>query len=337
MQIVDHYLKAVQQLLPKEQQEDIVHELSENIRSQIEDKERELGRPLSEAELEALLKRHGRPAQVASCYWKDQRSLAFGRQWIGPTVFPFYEKILSLNVGLTALVLAVVAIVMSLNGKPLGSWEAIKVFFTHLSIQFAIVTLIFVGVEAAVAKGQDNWNPRSRTPMVKDRSRVSRLESVSEMIALLIFLSWLELARHSPHLILGNAARDIRLGPAWHQLYLTIVILGCVGFIQAAINLVRPDWVGFRSVVRLASGLAWIGVLCVNLSASDWIVLADPAQLLQNGNQRKIEIVNQSIFYSLVSIGVISVSLALYGLVRRQNDPARGQPPNNLPRNSATI
>ena len=56
MELLDHYLKSVRSCLPAAQRDDIVSELSENIHSQIEDKEAELGRPLNEADVQAILK-----------------------------------------------------------------------------------------------------------------------------------------------------------------------------------------------------------------------------------------------------------------------------------------
>jgi hypothetical protein len=50
MELIDSYLKAVGSYLPAAQRDDITKELAENIRSEIEDKETELGRPLTEAE-----------------------------------------------------------------------------------------------------------------------------------------------------------------------------------------------------------------------------------------------------------------------------------------------
>ena len=79
MELVDRYLKSVGSYLPKEQKDDILRELSENIRSEIEDQEKELGRTLTEAEQEALVKRHGNPLLVAGRYRQEQRSVAFGR------------------------------------------------------------------------------------------------------------------------------------------------------------------------------------------------------------------------------------------------------------------
>ena len=55
MELVDKYLQAVRNYLPAEQKDDIIKELSENLHSEIVDKEAELGRPLNEAEQEAIL------------------------------------------------------------------------------------------------------------------------------------------------------------------------------------------------------------------------------------------------------------------------------------------
>ena len=47
MQIIDGYLHSVKKCLPAAQADDIIKELSENIFSQIEDKESELDRSLT--------------------------------------------------------------------------------------------------------------------------------------------------------------------------------------------------------------------------------------------------------------------------------------------------
>src|SRR5436305_11555632 len=100
MELLDRYLKAVKAYLPGKQQDDILNELSENLRSQMEDRAAELGRPLTDAEQEAFLLRHGNPIEVAGRYLTDQRSFTFGRQVIGPVLFPLYVKILALNLGI---------------------------------------------------------------------------------------------------------------------------------------------------------------------------------------------------------------------------------------------
>src|SRR5580704_19474421 len=116
MDLLGRYLKSVASALPAAQKDDIIKELSENIRSQMEDKEGELGRPLNETEVETILKQHGHPLLVASRYRQDQRSLAFGRQWIGPVLFPFYVRVLQFNLGLTGIIVMSIFAAMVASG-----------------------------------------------------------------------------------------------------------------------------------------------------------------------------------------------------------------------------
>src|ERR1700680_25472 len=90
MDLVDRYLQAVKFWLPNEQKQDIIAELSEDIRSQIEDKESELGRRLSDPEVETILKKGGPPLLVAQRYLPQ-------RYLIGPALFPMYWFILRLG------------------------------------------------------------------------------------------------------------------------------------------------------------------------------------------------------------------------------------------------
>src|SRR5258708_21182913 len=88
MELLDRYLQAIEFWLPKRQRQDIITELSEDLRSQVEEKETELGRKLEDAEVEAILKRCGSPLEVASRY-RPQQYL------IGPTLFPIYRFVLA--------------------------------------------------------------------------------------------------------------------------------------------------------------------------------------------------------------------------------------------------
>src|ERR1700738_2779675 len=90
MELLDRYLQAIEFWLPKRQRQDIIAELSEDLRSQIEEKETELGRKLEDAEVEAILKRCGAPLEVASRY-RPQQYL------IGPALFPIYRFVLAVT------------------------------------------------------------------------------------------------------------------------------------------------------------------------------------------------------------------------------------------------
>jgi hypothetical protein len=81
--LIDRYLQAVGFWLPRAQKQDILAELSEDLRSQIEDRETGLGRSLTESEVAEFLKQRGRPVLVASQFL-PQRSL------ISPALYPIY-------------------------------------------------------------------------------------------------------------------------------------------------------------------------------------------------------------------------------------------------------
>lgn len=81
--LVDHYLLQLRTLLPAKQRDDIAAELRESIRSTVEERERELGRALTDDEVNEVLRGFGHPMVVAGRYLPMQ-------QLIGPDVFPLY-------------------------------------------------------------------------------------------------------------------------------------------------------------------------------------------------------------------------------------------------------
>jgi hypothetical protein len=89
MELLDRYLQAVKKHLPWKRQDDIIAELRANLEAQLEEKEEELGRPLTKREAEEWLKQIGPPIQMAARY-QPQRYL------IGPALFPTYWYVLRL-------------------------------------------------------------------------------------------------------------------------------------------------------------------------------------------------------------------------------------------------
>jgi len=123
MDVLEHYVHAVRTFLPRSQQDDIVKELFANIQAQMDDRETELGRPLSEAEQEDLLRQHGHPMIVAGRYQTNQGRLVFGRQLIGPSLFPLYLKVLCFTLGISLALSLLVRIALSASGPRLLSRE----------------------------------------------------------------------------------------------------------------------------------------------------------------------------------------------------------------------
>ena len=89
MELLDRYLQAVRKHLPWQRQDDIIAELRANLEAQLEEKEAELGRPLTAVEMEDWIKQLGSPLQMAAHY-RPQQYL------IGPTLFPIYRNVLKI-------------------------------------------------------------------------------------------------------------------------------------------------------------------------------------------------------------------------------------------------
>ena len=325
-QILEKYLNSVRSCLPEAQRDDIVQELSENLHAQIEDKEEELGRPLSDAEVEETLKQHGHPMVVASHYNQEKRSVAFGPELIGPVVFPFYVRVLKFNLGISAVVLFVVAVALFFGGHAMTAGNLLPAIFYQVVIQFAVVTLIFAVADRHFKKNPESWNYRnakhpwhpafsfedwSKSKTKSDTGRVSRLDSVAQIVALGVTLMWLRVAQGAPFLIFGPAAAFLKPAPIWHQFYWPVVAIAFLGILQAFINLVRPDWLRVMVAYRALTAIAWIVILYFVLKAGPLVVLTSDASQAE-GFRKTAEILNQIGTYAAIAFALI----ALYNLVR---------------------
>jgi len=322
---LERYLKNVATGLPETQCEDIVRELREDIQSEMEDKERALGRALSDTEQMMVLKSRGNPFVLAAHYRQDDRSVAFGRRLIGPVLFPFYAKVLSFNLGLTAVVIGTIFLVLGLSGQKLSVSSIFSTCLLQLLIQFAIVTFIFTLVEKQFAKNPDNWDLSGKcgrlrfdlnadklsTDSLPTERKISRLESVSIIIACTVALIWLAGVKNYPSLILGPAAAFLKLAPIWYQVFLPIGLLTMAEIVRAAVNLVRPDWVLFRQVYGLFVNAGGLMVVYSLIRAGVWVMTEQEQQYAPGA-----VIVNQLIYYALLVTGAISGVMLVVRLMR---------------------
>jgi len=81
--LIDRYVHAVRQLLPRAQRDDIAAELRAILQSQIDDEEALQRRPLSDDEVARILRNYGHPRDVAVSYGARQ-------SLISPEAFPSY-------------------------------------------------------------------------------------------------------------------------------------------------------------------------------------------------------------------------------------------------------
>ena len=269
MELLERYLQAVKFWLPRKSKEDIIAELSEDIRSQIEEQETALGRKLNQAEVETLLKQRGSPLMVASRY-QPQQSL------IGPALFPIYSFVLKL-LALVYLVPWIVVWICLMWFSPsyrahhsgwingmLSAWASL---WTVVIFAVGGVTIVFAVLERTKFKARilEKWDPR-KLPPVRDPNKIPRLESVAQIVANLMFVIWWSSMMASPN-ILDRIEVKISLAPVWPYFFWGFLLLALAVIPLATANLLRPYWTRTRASLRLALDLMSAALFCWMLKA----------------------------------------------------------------------
>ena len=252
MDLLDSYLRAVKRCLPRAQGSDIIKELSDDLRSQLEEKESALGRSMTDEEIASFLKQHGDPMVVARRYRQDSPSLTIGWELIGPELFPMYLIMLSINLVITV---ACVAIFFPVAHSPI----TLQAFVFPILIQISCMTLAFTVMNVIRRKFPKPWYypPSELAPMMP----ILRGYSVAGLILWGPVLLWWLALPHFPFLILGFTAAHLKLAPSWHTFYLPILLLILASIAQRVINLFRPDWTWLVPVMRLVINIASVPIL----------------------------------------------------------------------------
>jgi hypothetical protein len=260
MELLDRYLQAIEFWLPKRQRQDIITELSEDLRSQIEEKETELGRKLEDAEVEAILKRCGAPLEVASRY-RPQQYL------IGPALFPVYRFVLAVSlIGCVVPRFLIWLVFLLVDPAHRGylhmenMWGTVLYFAFFTTLAFAIAERSGVKLEAL-----NTWNPR-KLPPVRDPNRISRFGSLFEIAAAMVFNVWFATIFWSRPAIDFYGVR-IAIAPLWRVFFLSFLFLAAANVAIAVVNLFRPYWTPRRASLRLLFDGIGAGLFCGMLKA----------------------------------------------------------------------
>jgi hypothetical protein len=318
--LIDRYLQAVRFWLPKShRQEDLLTELGEDLRSQIEDQEMEVGHPLDKPEMAEILRRCGSPMMVAG-------RLGPKRYLIGPAVFPIYEfvlKMVLLWILLPIFVFILGPINLANNG---GDWalailNTFGALWSGLFIAAGIITLIFAIIERTSAQlgSECKWDPLKLPPVRKDEHKPSRLKAVCEFGFNIFGLVWLLLVPKYPFLILGPAAAFLKAGPILHTFYIPFVLLSVLALVRSGITLARPQWAWFPLLSQLLHSVLMLILLRYMIQAITHAPSAFPFVVLQDAVRDSTKyikiaaIVNVSI---LISVGGAWLGLSIAAIVQ---------------------
>jgi hypothetical protein len=326
MRPLDSYLKELRTHLPGEQADDIANELEANLREQFEDREAEAGRPLTDGEQEAILREHGNPIVVAARYRPEQGTFAFGRQLIGPALFPAYANVLRINLTVTAIVLAMITVIFTASGEPFGS--TLSGVPVAILIQFGIVTAIFVVAERALIGQTDprvaaeaaeiarTLSSRSLLDRVAEQligadhpHVVPRRTSVSDIAINVIGAGWLILVR--PPFIIG----PMQSGPGWEPFQYAATVVLILAAIQPLITLIRPGLARLRTVGRFLADLAFVAILAGSSITGRWLVVTDEGGATEQ-LRRSVDEINRWIGVSVAIALAITILMGTFELRR---------------------
>jgi hypothetical protein len=271
MEMIERYLEAVKFWLPKRQKDDIIDELSADIDAQVEEREANVGRKLSEAEVESILKQRGRPVVVANRFLPQE-------QLIGPLLFPVYRFVLKIICFCYLLPWALVWIGMMTYDRPYRaqqthvSWSAAfasagSAWWTTAFVAVGMATLVFAILERVQAKSHflDEWSPR-KLPPVRLPNQIPRATSIFELAITLLFFIWWALNASPRVLNLGSTVR-IELSPQWAWFFPAYLMLAAAHAALAVANLLHPYWTVRRATLRLLTDCAGAVLFCWLLRA----------------------------------------------------------------------
>jgi hypothetical protein len=338
MELLDRYLQAVKKYLPARRQDDIIAELRANMESQIEDKESELGRPLTQGEMEDLLRKMGSPVIVASRYQPQQ-------YLIGPTIFPMYLYVLRV-VTLWALIIysiIVVAVIPFTSPSAASVADSLMRIPSVLITLAAWVTLVFAAFEfissrypgkcTPISGFTESWQPSSLPPLEKvdlsGRKPRSFTQAVAEVVIGFLLIAWLLLIPNHPFLLMGPGAVILRvspyqLAPVWWMFYWWIIGLNALQLAWKTIDLARGQWQQpepIRQIIFKAVGVIPLAIL---LSVRDhvYVVLKNPTAD-QLGPGHNLDVINKSIHLGFSVICAIVVLQLTWDIGRMTWDAYR--------------
>ena len=263
MELLDRYLQAIRFWLPRAQQDDIVAELSDDIRSQIGEEESKLGRKLNNAEVASMLKQRGRPLLLANRYLPQ-------RYLIGPLLFPVYRFVLTIVVlcYLVPWLLVWIGLMSfdpgyrSLHSAGRDLFGGLGSFWFIALLAVGVVTIVFAVLERIQSRSRflEDWDPR-KLPSVRDPIQIPRFNSILELGANLVFILWWVTSMWS-QIIFERTGVRIALGPAWRGFFWAFLSVALANIALAAVNLFRPYWTWLRGSMRLAFDSAGAVAVC---------------------------------------------------------------------------
>ncbi len=283
MDVFDRYFRTLRVFLPHDQRDDIIRELSEEVRSMAADKEAALGRAPNDDEQTAIVSHYGHPLLLAARY-RPQRYL------IGPVIFPYYASVVKVVLAIIVAVHVVGAAVMLANGAGLSQAGGVLEAAVAAGLKaFGWITLLAAWLDLWLARSRvlERSQPRAEPPIeqlgrVVARGAVtaaldrrhsggpaiwSREPSVTGLVTSVVISVWWLAGLRVPQLFFGPGAANLEWGPAMDRLFPVLVAAQVMLLIDQTIRLIGSDDARLSRITRLVwlvSGWALIGLVATS-------------------------------------------------------------------------
>jgi hypothetical protein len=332
MDVFDSYFRTLRIFLPRDQREDIIRELSEEVRSQVAEKEATLKRPLNAEEQAAILGHYGHPLVTAARYRREQ-------YLIGPVVFPYYWIVVKLVVGLIALGHAIGAAVLLASG---ATWDQMAAVLND-TVATALKALGWI---TALAAWMELWLSRTRA-LEKWKPSVSAVAGVARkavrpwasvgsheptivafVIGIVVSAWWLAGLR-LPYLFFGPGAVNLEWGPAMDRVFPVLVVAQLMLLVNQLIRLLDFETTRTLRITKAVWLIAgWALIYLVATSDHQWMVwrgdaAARAATTFLHVAGRDISLIQfvnyvwSTIFVFVASMGVWTTVRAVLRRIRR--------------------
>ncbi len=325
MELIDRYLRAVEFWLPVGQRGDVIEELSDDLRSEIDERRAETGRVPSDDEVAAILKERGHPMLVAGRYLPQQ-------YLIGPTLLPLYR--FALRVVLLWILVPVFVLVMAPSAVIGGAGPFGVLIATVLGLLQAalytvgIVTIAFGLIERfGLARGlYARWDPRRLPALPVGRTR--RTQPIGATIFALacrvVFTTWWLTILWSGN-IYANSTLTVALAPVWHALFWPILLLSLVGVVTDAAALYAPSSPRTRWFVRIATDCASLVVVFLLLRAGVWVDIGGSDAIAASTHALNAWL-NVVAFACIAGAGLLAVGEAIVAAISLRRTTTPQQP-----------
>jgi len=345
MDVINRYFRTLRILLPKDHKDDIIRELSEEVRSHIAEKEAALGRSLNSAEQSALIGCYGHPLVTAARY-RPQRHL------IGPVVFPYYWIVLRTTLVLVAMGHLLGAAVLLAGGATAGQiGQLVETAISTALKVTAWITALGAAADFCLARGRvmEGWRPSAGSPLPQHAHHVIAFAaanvpralhpglgqprtsepSVSGLIVGLLLGVWWLAGLRFPFLFFGSGGAGLEWGPAMDRLYPVLFVAQLTMLAEQFIKYTGYENARLFRMARSVWSIAGLALIYV-VATSDYQWMVWRADSLARANGAVVKVAGRQMslvdFINVVwSIVFIAVALSsAWAFVRALFKRARG-------------